>query len=303
MDQRADEGDGARRRRPAGGRDASRSIRTDAAAGDTRSDPVTPRPPDWLQRTIETEIVPRLMLAHRAGAIPAPPVDPTECGLIACEDIEAFSELLVRDEVEACEAFVAALRERGVALEDVYLGLLAPAARRLGLLWCSDHCDFGAVTLGLWRLQSLVFDLSPQLPLSHPDRPGGPRRVLLAVAPGSQHTFGLLMVGEFFRRAGWDVWSDPSASQADLVSVVRSDWFDLIGISVGHDGHLALSRSVILALRRALRNPTVGVLVGGPVTADHPELAAEVGADLAVSDARQAVDLANTLLGRRAVPA
>lgn len=267
------------------------------------ADGVPQATPDWLHRTIETEIVPRLMLAHRSGTIAAPPVDPADCGLVACEDIEAFSELLVRDDVEACEAFVAALRERGVALEDLYLGLLAPAARRLGALWCSDHCDFGAVTLGLWRLQSLVFDLSPQLPLTGYDRPGRPRRVLLAAPPGSQHTFGLLMVAEFFRRAGWDVWSDPSASQADLVSVVRADWFDLIGVSIGHDGHLPLARSVILALRRASRNPTVGVLVGGPIAADRPELAKEAGADLVVTDARRAVDLAEALLELRCMPA
>lgn len=253
----------------------------------------------WLHRTIETEIVPRLMLAHRAGSVTVPAPIRTECEALSAEDVVAFCELVLRDDVDACDGFVRALRERGVALEDIYLDLLGPAARRLGLLWETDCCDFGQVTLGLWRLQSLVFDLSPQLPDLWADRPHGSRRVMLAATPGSQHTFGLLMVAEFFRRAGWDVWSDPSASQADLVSTARSEWFDLVGLSIGSDTHVGRLESVILALRRASRNPLVGVMVGGPIAAHRSDLVAAVGADFTAADARGAVESAQAFLDRR----
>ena len=258
-------------------------------------------PREWLQRTIETEIIPRLMLAHGATAVPVPDGTIDGSDAISREDVETFTALVLRDESDALAGFVADLREREVALERVYLGLIAPAARRLGVMWEEDKCDFAQVTLGLWRLQNLVFDLSPQLPNGWTARPEQPRRALLAAAPGSQHTLGLLMVSEFFRRAGWDVWSDPCASEGDLAALVRSEWFDLIGLSVGMDGHVEPLRSVVLRLRRASRNPDVGIMVGGPILVNRPQLVSEVAADFTATDARQAVERADAFVAQRAL--
>lgn len=259
-------------------------------------------PRAWLERTIETEIIPRLMLAHRHAGIAEADTQDAGTDAIGREDIEAFTDLVLRDDVTACEGFVGALRERGVGLGEVYLDLVAASARRLGVMWENDECDFAQVTLSLWRLQNLVFDLSPQLPVAWNARPDAPRRALLAAAPGSQHTLGLLMVAEFFRRAGWDVWSDPCASEGDLAALVRSEWFDLVGLSVGSDGHVQPLRSVILALRRASRNPRIGVMVGGPILGDRPQVVSEVGADFTATDARQAVDRAEAFVGSRRQP-
>jgi methanogenic corrinoid protein MtbC1 len=258
-------------------------------------------PREWLQRTIETEIIPRIMLAHGAAAVPVPDGTVDGPDAISGEDVESFTALVLRDDSDALAGFVAGLREREVALERVYLGLIAPAARRLGVMWEEDKCDFAQVTLGLWRLQNLVFDLSPQLPNGWTARPEQPRRALLAAAPGSQHTLGLLMVSEFFRRAGWDVWSDPCASEGDLAALMRSEWFDLVGLSIGADLHLQPVRSVIFALRRASRNPHVGVMVGGPLLVDRPQLVSEVGADFTAADARQAVERADAFVAMRSL--
>lgn len=288
-----------------------RSTDDDASWGDTRPFPDTAGAATaaalgdaadshgWLHRTIETEIIPRLMLAHRAT--PTAPPESAEDGLdrLGSDDVESFTDLILRDDLDACGSFVAAIRERGVGLECVFLGLLAPSARRLGMLWEDDRCDFAQVTLGLWRLQSLVLDLSPDLPVEWPARPVAPRRALLAAAPGSQHTLGLLMVAEFFRRSGWEVWSDPCASEGDLAALLRSEWFDLVGISVGMDAHVPPMRSVILALRRASRNPGIGVMVGGPIVIGRPHLVAEVGADFTAVDARQAVERAMSFVAMR----
>lgn len=258
-------------------------------------------PREWLHRTIETEIIPRLMLAHRPTGVAEAELPDSAVAVLGREDVDAFTELVLRDDVDACVGFVGALRERGVGLEQVYLDLIAPSARRLGVLWETDRCDFAQVTLSLWRLQNLVFDLAPQLPSAWTARPDSPRRALLAAAPGSQHTLGLLMVSEFFRRAGWEVWSDPCASSGDLAALVRSEWFDLVGLSVGSDGHVHPLGSVILALRRASRNPAIGVMVGGPILEGRPQLVAEVGADFTASDARQAVERADAYVAMRSL--
>lgn len=256
-----------------------------------------PRP--WLRRAIETEIVPRLMLAHRPRGVAAPCLDDGDTDVLDIEDVASLTRLVLDDDDDACAGFVSALRERGIGLEQLYLGLIAPAARRLGAMWETDDCDFAQVTLGLWRLQNLMFDLAPQVPASRALRAGPPRRALLAAVPGSQHTLGLLMVSEFFRHAGWDVWSDPCASAGDLTALMRSEWFDLVGLSVGSDLHVEALGSIILTLRRASRNPDVAVMVGGAILAGRPGLASEVAADFAAADAREAVERADALLASR----
>jgi methanogenic corrinoid protein MtbC1 len=171
----------------------------------------------WLQRTIETEVIPRLMLAQRLVAI-----SPGDSGSYVGSapgstpgpaDVETFVSLLLQDDESTCDDFVASLRNRPVAMESIFLDLFSPTARRLGELWTDDLCDFTQVTLGLWRIQKMVYELSSAIPahLGASTRMT-PLRALLVAAPGSQHTLGLTMVCEFFRRAGWDVYSEPCAN-------------------------------------------------------------------------------------------
>ena len=82
----------------------------------------------WLQRTIETEIIPRLMLAHRPQGIAELDRGEADTDVLDGDDVERFSRMVLNDEVEACAGFVGALRERGIGLEQIYLGLVAPAA-------------------------------------------------------------------------------------------------------------------------------------------------------------------------------
>ena len=286
------------------GSGAERSSRTTAQPGSEpyQSDSSVIRGSrEWLQRTIETEIVPRLMLVHRlADADPDVYTDRADA-VPALEEVEAFCSLLLADDVEALVDFVERLRRRGVALEHVYLELIEPAARRLGVLWEIDACDFAQVTLGLWRLQNLVFDLGPQLPKTQQERPDGPRRLMMVVPPNSQHTLGALMVAEFFRRAGWEVWADPAASARELLETARTGWFDLIGLSIGTETQIDALTSVIVDLRQVSSNPSVGIMVGGPLLLLQPQLLAHLGADFSAQDAREAVSAADSFVGARGV--
>lgn len=251
----------------------------------------------WLVRTIENEIIPRLMLAHRTDPSCAPPSFAAsafgEADVIPdSADVAAFTALLLTDDAQACAAFVDAVRARGVALQQIFLDLLTPAARLLGVFWERDECDFTEVTIGLWRIQNLVFDLDLGTPTTPRMRGRGMRRVMLAAVPGSQHTLGLMMVAEFFRRAGWDVWMDPGASADELLRVARRDTFDVIGLSAGDETQIDTLASVITRLRDASRNKAVGLMVGGPIFLLRPDLVAQVGADFTARDAPEAVETA-----------
>jgi methanogenic corrinoid protein MtbC1 len=246
-----------------------------------------------LVRTIEGEIIPRLMLAHRE----APAARDRADGRLAPgrAEVEELVRLALAHEADVASAFVSALRDQGVAVEALYLDLLAPAARRLGELWSADLADFAEVTVGLGRLQRVAHSLRGSLP-EEDESPGGERRALLVAVPGEQHTFGLSLVAEFFRRAGWSVTSEPLGTVQDLLDLVRREWFAVVGLSVSAEARMAGLASVILGVRRVSCNRAVGVMVGGRIFNERPELVAQVGADATAPDGRQAVAQAQSLL-------
>lgn len=253
----------------------------------------------WLERTIETEIIPRLMLAHRLELSLTTPAIGHPGAAPDSADIAAFTALLLTDDAAACAAFVEAVQARGVSLQQIFLDLLAPAARLLGVFWERDECDFTEVTVGLWRIQNLVFDLDLGSPTAPRMRERSQRRAMLAAVPGSQHTLGLMMVAEFFRQAGWDVWMDPGASADELLRIAHRDAFDVIGLSAGDETQIDGLTSVILNLRTASKNQAVGLMVGGPIFLLQPDLVAKVGADFTAHDGPHAVETAQAYVGAR----
>jgi methanogenic corrinoid protein MtbC1 len=239
---------------------------------------------DGLSRCISADIIPRLVLARRAMRETTRP-DGVEPGPA---DVAEFAGLILTRDVSVARDFVQRVRERGASVEMLYLDLLAPAARRIGQLWEYDACDFAEVTVGLGRLQQVLHDVSQMFHAERQAAENG-HRVLLVPVPGEQHSFGLTMVGEFFRNAGWDVWSEPRiAAGRDIIQLVRSEWFAVVGLSLASETRIdALARG-IRSVRRASRNRSVGVLVGGPLFVAHPELVAHVGADATAIDGGQA---------------
>lgn len=245
-----------------------------------------------LARTIEVEIVPRLVLARRAGPVLEPP---TVAWMPTAQDVGELAALVLAADPAMASSHVEAMRVRGASIETLYLDLLAPTARHLGDLWEADLCDFTQVTIGLCRLQQVLRELSHAFH-SEMAQPVLGRRVLLIPVPGEQHSFGLFMVAEFFRRAGWDVCGTEVDTRQDLVRTMRDQSFAVVGFSASCGTRLDLLAASIRAARRASRNRGVGVMVGGPLFTGHPELVAHVGADATARDARQAPLQAQNLL-------
>lgn len=251
-----------------------------------------------LMRTIESQIVPRLMLAHQgqapgvhgraAQAVASPP---------SSEDIEQLARALIDRDPEAARAAIVAARLRGHGPESLLLDWIAPASRQLGAWWTEDRCDFTQVTIGMWRAQGLLWDLMPAMrPLRGT---AGGRRIALSTAPRAQHSFGVNMLSEFFRQAGWVVDCDPVETYEALVLKLQEGWFDVLGLSIGAEREMEGLASVILSLRSGSLNPDLVVLVGGSALLDKPERAAELGADGTASDGPGAVALAERLAAER----
>lgn len=277
--------------------DHASRLAAEARCGSTAHSPLA------LAQLIEGEIIPRLLMAHRCAPLPDPAfaASPVDSAAIADVERDVFVTLVLQHEVHALLASIETLLDRGVSLDSVYLDLLAPAARTLGEYWEADRCDFVDVTMGLWRLQQIVHELGQRgqrdIVASRADR-----RAFFTVAPGDQHSFGVVMIEDFFRRAGWQTASAPAATFAELVDLVATRWLELIGLTVSCVAHIDTLPPMIAALRERSRNPALLVMVGGRIFTEQPGLAARVGADGTAPDGKQAVLSAENLLGQLVDP-
>jgi methanogenic corrinoid protein MtbC1 len=245
-----------------------------------------------LGRTIEAEVIPRLMMAHRGFSYSEAPPSSLH---ITSEDISELARIVVEHDTSVASSYIDALRNQGVPIDSIFVELMAPTARLLGEMWKSDQCCFTDVTVGMARLQQIVHELSPEFEREAAQAFDG-RRILLLTMPGEQHTLGLMIVEEYFRRYGWDCCSSAPKDVRDMTRLIRGQHFDVVGISVGWGALLESIASAIQAMRRASKNKSVVVLVGGNIFLENPAFVSRVGADGTAEDGRQAILQLRSLL-------
>ena len=246
-----------------------------------------------LMQILESQIIPNLLKANESAS-PFFSTDGLRTELPTEEEIAHFSALCIATNQDAPDIYVQSLMSEGLNSEAIFLHLFAPAARHLGFLWEDDLCDFTQVTIGLVRMQQLTLRLGIEFQEKRKLAMDG-MRALFAPIPGSQHTFGVLMVSEFFRKEGWQVWMELGSSESTLLEAVAKDWFEVIGLLVGTEAQVDSLREIFRRIRGCSANRQVKILIGGPLLVLSPDLYKEVGADGASADAASAVDLARTL--------
>lgn len=184
-----------------------------------------------------------------------------------------------------------AWRDEGRGWPDIYLHGIGPAARLMGAWWEADRMDFTSVSVGVARLQTAMYTLSPEFLADARPVVGTPRRLFL-VNPASQHTLGSLMAAEFFRRAGWWVQVVYAQDEQEWLAVLNSDWFDVLGVGLSAEQQLPTLQRALTEARRASANPAIKIMLGGSLVQDRPELVHFLGADFSTQSADEAVRLA-----------
>ncbi|MEO0689936.1 MAG: cobalamin-dependent protein [Pseudomonadota bacterium] len=246
---------------------------------------------DPVCSVLERDIIPRLLMAHIVDGA----VQPSE----ERDDIESgknprFSDLPMRLDAPNLIEEVDRLLEQGLSIEDVYLDMLAPAARYMGELWEADECDFVDVTMGLWRLQEVMRELSTRAPAI--PSIDNPRSAVFCPVPGDVHYFGAQMIEEVFARAGWQSEVLLKPERRELLDYLAHKPVDLIGLTVSRNNPASAIASLIKAIRSVSANPNLSILIGGHMINQNPHLVAEVGADGTGQNARDALAVAERLV-------
>ena len=249
---------------------------------------------NWLVDTIETSIIPQLIDSHPNTESQQQAKQALSESIEHPQKVQELVDLILQDASQA-EQRITDYCAAGIPLEEIYLRLISPSARRLGEMWNEDMCSFVDVTIGLWRMKQIMHDLSPVFQEYSRTSQYSPKAMLIPMT-GSQHTLGLFMVSEFFRKAGWKVWGELSAQPSEIVTKASNEWFDLIGISVSIQEQFTELNNFIQTLKNASKNPEVGIMVGGPLFIAHPELISQVQADIIGLNAQEAIEAAELLI-------
>ncbi len=250
-----------------------------------------------LVQAVETDIIPKLVLAHRYGPAKAQGFKENSFS----EEVAAFGEMILSHDVETACAHIEVLRMQGQSLETIYFNLLAPTANYLRHICASDFCSYADATLAFWRLQQVLREFSVVFRAESARKTSG-RRALLVPARGEKRElgflmFGLVMIGEFLRRDGWESWIEADPASSEFTQIVRGQWFDVVEFMITGERNLDVLASDIRMVRKESPNKTLGVVLCGQVFVEHPELVLMVGGDSGALDARQGVLQANNLTG------
>jgi methanogenic corrinoid protein MtbC1 len=243
---------------------------------------------------VESQIIPRLLNAEKIRTRHLSLVSSLR-KLPSQKEVAKFANLCISQDHKVAQALVDRYLLIGLSKEDIFLELIAPAARYLGSQWDDDCMDFSQVNLGLVRLHAIANEFRLDYKEGRFAK-GKVKRVLMACAPGSLHMLGTTIVADFFREKGWQVVVSIPSSVNELVQAVSQEWFDVVGLSISMEQQLSTLAELISQFKCSSLNPRVAVLLGGPIFALRELRAIDFGADDICVNAKHAVGLAVSLL-------
>ena len=245
-----------------------------------------------ISQLIEKEIIPRLLTTHATLNLKK---DFFQGRRVKAYEVTRFSELPLTNEADFLLAEIKKLKADGVSTESIFVDLLAASANKLGRMWENDECDFIDVTMGVGRLNEVMREFSLQAIREQNGRTHL-NTALFTPFPGDQHNFGALVVEEIFANAGWATEALLTPKRQELLHIIAHKNFSLVGLTISCDYPSGTIVQLITAIRSVSKNPDVCVLVGGRFINENPEMAVKLGADGTATDARSALDLANSLI-------
>ena len=216
--------------------------------------------------------------------------------LLKDEHIQALTHACLIGQEQASE-LISEWLSLGVDIEDIYLEGIVPTAHILGQKWCDDEVDFASVTLVNVCLRQLLLQYSEVFQIKAHQAAKGLSCFIVGEFDG-QHTLGSFMLGEFFKRYGWQVRADPCETGGDLLKMMSCDWFDLLVISLTTEAQLHQIRRLLPLVKKISTNSQLKIMAGGPLVQQYPDLMDDLGVVVVTQDAREAQKTALDLVRR-----
>ena len=183
--------------------------------------------------------------------------------MVASQDLKILREryvssMLLGDAGKAKQAVIDA-QSRGLAVQAVYVDILAYSQSVLGAMWHKGEINIAVEHLATVITLEIMNELRMQA--SQMRKSNGFRAVVTPVE-GDTHTVGSRMLSDFLIIDGWEVdfMGGPTPGK-DLVEFVKIRSVDMVCISVTMPTYINNAKSTIEALK--LINPSPKILIGG----------------------------------------
>ena len=204
------------------------------------------------------------------------------------EEVDKLTNLLLNSEEGSFELAITVLKTHGASIDYIVLELIPEIARKLGKQWEDDSLSFADVSIGVNRLERVIYKLDYLFQANQLDRQQN-KAIFIAGFPGSQHTLGSLIFANFLTYSGWQVHRPHQANIDSMVYGVSSKTLQAIAISVSTNEQLEQLPSLINLLRQKSQNPEIIVLIGGPLYNKAPEAFDHIQAEVKACSPEESV--------------
>jgi MerR family transcriptional regulator, light-induced transcriptional regulator len=207
--------------------------------------------------------------------------------------VSALADALMSDSDGAAAALVDEARIGGAHVEALYHNYIAEAVRLLGERWERDEASVSQVVIGSGRVYVILRSLRAIYATARMKFAGEPMAAF-ALVPGEQHSLGVVMAADHFRRHGWAIDLKIGMDHDALVEAITAGHYPIVGLSANRlEATLPLTR-LIVALR--VRNPGIWIMIAGLACSQNPDLGDMVDADAMVGDLDEAERLMTGVL-------
>ncbi len=229
------------------------------------------RLPDDLVANLAREVIRRVV--SKAGDIEDVTSKP------ASETLEDLAYALISKDELAGAKLILELRAEGKAAEAIYLAHLAAAARLLGDWWEEDRIDFTKVTLATGRIFAIMRGMKH---LFEPASIVSTKNALFASVPGEDHTLGVRMAADLFRKDGWDIVLKVGLDHDALVEEIEQSGIGIIGLSISGVHSIEALSKLVVAIH--ISCPHVSLFVSGQNIEEAQPMLDLMGLDGTCSD-------------------
>ncbi len=173
-------------------------------------------------------------------------------------DLEKLCNELLSDDPKAAVDMIATLRAEGVSTEQIYLKYLAGAARMLGDWWEQDKASLTQVTVASSRMLAIMRGMRH---LFEPAVNTQTKSAIFASVPGEDHTMGVKMAADLFRKEGWDISLKLGLTHDALVAEIEQEPKGIVGLSMSGRHSIEKLSKLVIALHICC--PQAYLLVSG----------------------------------------
>jgi len=207
-----------------------------------------------------------------------------------------FGAIRIGDRRRAFQV-IDAVREEGLELAAIYLGIFEPALREIGCLWQNNE-----LTVAEEHLATVITEaaMARAYERAFTWRTDMSRTLVAACVDVERHEIGLRMLCDLLDLEGWHTtYLGSTVPVESLVMMVRRLRPNVVALSAALTPHLPRVRAMTEAIKGALGDARPLIIVGGRPFLDNPGLAQRLGADFTAQNAVDAV----RLLGERVTKA